>query len=59
MTGTEAVVVGPTGSDASVDQGQTWQRFDSGSLDTVDCAHDGACWASGALGRAAYLVTTH
>jgi len=58
VTGTAAVVVGPTGSDVSVDQGQTWQRFDSGSLDTVDCAHNGACWASGALGRAAHLVTT-
>ncbi|HEV8686467.1 MAG TPA: hypothetical protein VGQ84_04275 [Gaiellaceae bacterium] len=56
VTGRDAVVVGPTGSDASFDGGQTWQRFDSGTFDTVDCAHTGACWTSGALGRAAYLV---
>jgi photosystem II stability/assembly factor-like uncharacterized protein len=59
VTGQAAVAVGPSGSDASVDAGRTWTRFDNGSLDTVDCAHDGACWASGANGRAAYLVETH
>lgn len=56
VTGRDAVVVGPTGSDASFDGGQTWQRFDDGSFDTVDCAHPGACWASGVSGRAGYLV---
>jgi photosystem II stability/assembly factor-like uncharacterized protein len=59
VTGRDAVVVGPTGSNVSLDGGQTWRRFDSGSFDTVDCAHSGACWASGEHGRAAYLVTTH
>jgi hypothetical protein len=57
VTGRDAVVVGPTGSNVSLDRGHTWQKFDSGSFDTVDCAFRGACWASGEQGRAAYLVT--
>jgi photosystem II stability/assembly factor-like uncharacterized protein len=58
ITGRDAVVVGPSGSDVSQDQGQTWQRFDSGSFDTVDCANPNACWASGTQGRVAYLLRT-
>jgi photosystem II stability/assembly factor-like uncharacterized protein len=56
VNGRDAVVVGPTGSDVSRDAGQSWQGFDSGSFDTVDCASPDACWASGQGGRAAYLV---
>jgi photosystem II stability/assembly factor-like uncharacterized protein len=56
VNGRVAIVVGPTGSDVSVDRGLSWQRFDTGSFDTVDCAHGGACWASGEQGRVAYLV---
>jgi hypothetical protein len=56
VTGRDAVVVGPTGSDVSLDQGRSWSRFDVGSFDTVDCAGGHACWASGELGRAARLV---
>jgi photosystem II stability/assembly factor-like uncharacterized protein len=56
VNGRDAVVVGPTGSDVSQDAGQSWQRFDSGSFDTVDCARPAGCWASGQNGRAAYLV---
>jgi photosystem II stability/assembly factor-like uncharacterized protein len=56
VTGRAAIVVGPTGSDVSVDGGQTWQRFDTGSFDTVDCAHRNACWASGEQGRVAHLA---
>jgi hypothetical protein len=59
VTGRDAVAVGPSGSDASLDGGQTWTRFDNGSFDTVDCASSVACWASGEHGRAAHLVTTH
>ncbi len=59
VNGLIAIVVGPTGSDASFDHGRSWQRFDTGSFDTVDCAHSGACWASGAQGRAAYLIRQH
>jgi len=58
VNGSTAVVVGPTGSNVSVDRGHSWKRFDTGSFRTVDCAR-GACWASGADGRVAYLVTTH
>jgi photosystem II stability/assembly factor-like uncharacterized protein len=49
------IAVGPSGSDVSTNWGQTWTRFDDGSLHTIDCAHPHACWASGANGRAAYL----
>ena len=51
MTGREAIIVGPTGSEVSFDQGHSWQSFDSGSFHTVDCAGGHACWASGAQGR--------
>jgi photosystem II stability/assembly factor-like uncharacterized protein len=56
LNGHTALAVGPSGSDVSEDGGATWQRFDNGSLDTVDCASPVACWASGAGGRVAYLV---
>jgi photosystem II stability/assembly factor-like uncharacterized protein len=56
VTGTDAIIVGPTGSDASFDRGRSWHPFDSGSFHTVDCAGGHACWASGANGRVAYLV---
>ena len=56
MNGRVAIVVGPTGSDVTLDQGQTWQGFDSGSFDTVDCTRGRVCWASGEQGRVAYLV---
>ena len=59
VTGTIALAVGPSGSDVSVDQGVSWNRFDSGSFDTVDCAGGFACWASGEQGRVAKLVRTH
>jgi photosystem II stability/assembly factor-like uncharacterized protein len=49
------IAVGPTGSDISVDGGRRWHQFDDGTFDTVDCGHDGACWASGAQGRVATL----
>jgi photosystem II stability/assembly factor-like uncharacterized protein len=56
VTGTIAIAVGPSGSDVSVDQGQSWDRFDDGSFDTVDCAGGFTCWASGEQGRVAKLV---
>ncbi|HZT85435.1 MAG TPA: hypothetical protein VE984_08460 [Gaiellaceae bacterium] len=56
VNGHTAIAVGLSGSDVSTDFGATWQRFDDGSLDTVDCARPTACWASGANGRVAYLV---
>jgi hypothetical protein len=56
VDGHSAIAVGLSGSDVSEDFGTSWQRFDSGSLDTVDCASPVACWASGAAGRVAYLA---
>jgi photosystem II stability/assembly factor-like uncharacterized protein len=49
------VAVGLTGSDVSSDGGLHWRTFDTGQFDTVSCAHDGACWASGDQGRVAVL----
>ncbi|HEU6445516.1 MAG TPA: hypothetical protein VFL61_10705 [Gaiellaceae bacterium] len=56
VTGTDAIMVGPSGSDATFDQGRTWHGFDEGSFDTVDCAGGFACWASGEQGRVAFLT---
>ncbi len=56
VNGQVAIIVGPTGSDASADAGRSWVNFDGGSFDTVDCAGGWACWASGEQGRVAYLV---
>jgi len=53
------VAVGPSGSDVSLDGGLSWNQFDDGSFDSVECAHPGlrtACWASGTNGRVAKLV---
>jgi photosystem II stability/assembly factor-like uncharacterized protein len=51
-----AIVVGPTGSDATFDRGRSWQGFDVGSFDTVDCVKHRVCWASGEQGRVAFLT---
>ena len=53
-----AIIVGPTGSDATFNGGRSWEGFDEGSFDTVDCVH-GSCWAAGEMGRVAYLVRQH
>ncbi len=53
---TGALAVGPTGSDVTLDAGRTWWTFDTGSLDSVECSWDGACFGSGADGRVARLV---
>jgi photosystem II stability/assembly factor-like uncharacterized protein len=51
-----AIAVGPTGSDVSVDGGRSWTTFDTDRYDGVQCARDGACWASGTDGRVSRLV---
>jgi len=51
-----AVAVGPSGSDVSLDEGHRWTPFDTGSFDSVECADDGSCWASGEQGRVARLL---
>ncbi|WP_020673368.1 WD40/YVTN/BNR-like repeat-containing protein [Amycolatopsis nigrescens] len=53
--GRTVLAVGPTGSDISHDGGGHWRPVDTGSFDTVDCTHSGACWAAGEKGRAAVL----
>ncbi|MFI9352380.1 WD40/YVTN/BNR-like repeat-containing protein [Streptomyces lydicus] len=50
-----ALAVGPSGSDLTLDGGRTWQSFDNGSYDTVDCTPDLGCWAAGERGRIARL----
>lgn len=50
-----ALAVGPTGTDLTTDGGRSWRTVDTGSYDTVDCARDGTCWASGEKGRIARL----
>ncbi|MFJ3223416.1 WD40/YVTN/BNR-like repeat-containing protein [Streptomyces sp. NPDC086783] len=50
-----ALAVGPTGTDLTTDGGRTWRTVDTGSYDTVDCAPDLGCWASGEKGRVARL----
>ena len=56
VTGRDAIIVGPSGSDVSTDAGRTWRGFDEGSFHTVDCAGGFACWAAGTQGRVAFLV---
>jgi photosystem II stability/assembly factor-like uncharacterized protein len=50
-----ALSVGLTGSDVTYDAGRHWTTFATGQFDTVMCAGDGSCWASGDLGRVATL----
>jgi photosystem II stability/assembly factor-like uncharacterized protein len=50
-----ALAVGPTGTGLTTDGGRTWRTLDTGSYDTVDCAADLGCWASGEKGRVARL----
>ena len=52
---TGVIAVGPTGTDVSYDVGVTWKSVEKGSLDSVECTRDGACWASGSDGRVALL----
>jgi photosystem II stability/assembly factor-like uncharacterized protein len=49
-----AVAVGLDGSDLTMDEGQTWTRFDEATLLGVDRAGS-ACWAVGVGGMAARL----
>jgi photosystem II stability/assembly factor-like uncharacterized protein len=55
FTPATVLAVGLTGSDISYDAGVHWSSFDTGQFDTVSCAPDDSCWASGDLGRVAVL----
>jgi photosystem II stability/assembly factor-like uncharacterized protein len=50
-----AVAVGTSGSDLTLDGGRTWQNFDNGTFDAVECIRKHVCWASGSKGRVAKL----
>ncbi len=54
-TSRTVIAVGPSGSDVSTDGGATWTTFDDDRYDGIQCASDGACWASGTNGRVAQL----
>ncbi|WYZ38005.1 hypothetical protein EsH8_II_001511 [Colletotrichum jinshuiense] len=51
-----AVAVGPSGSDITLDGGRTWETFDTGSFDSVECLSGRVCWASGSRGRVGTLT---
>jgi photosystem II stability/assembly factor-like uncharacterized protein len=44
------------GTSLSLDEGQTWTRISDLGYHTLDCTHDGSCWAAGGNGRVALLV---
>ena len=49
--------VGLTGSDVSMNRGKSWAKFDSNSLNAVDCVKGtSVCWASGGGGVIATLA---
>jgi photosystem II stability/assembly factor-like uncharacterized protein len=57
-----ALAVGPTGSNISVDGGNSWKALAAvgtdpahAGFDSVECASDGACWASEQNGKVARL----
>lgn len=50
------VTVGMGGSDISYDHGAQWLPLNEG-FDSVECAEDGSCWASGENGRVAILAS--
>lgn len=49
------VAVGPSGTDVSHSGGRRWVLVDRTPYDSVDCAWDGSCWASGPDGGVAKL----
>ena len=49
------MVVGPTGSDVTVDGGKIWHGFSNVSLDAVECLCKQVRWASGPKGVVARL----
>ena len=52
LPGDRVLVVGPSGTGLSADQGQTWQRLDTEGFHSVACAK-GTCYAVGAKGKIA------
>jgi len=50
LPGDRVLVVGPSGTSLSADQGQTWQPLDTDSYHSVACAK-GTCYAVGGKGK--------
>lgn len=50
LPGDQLLLVGPSGSSLSGDQGQTWQKLDTESFHAIACAK-GTCYVVGANGR--------
>ena len=44
------------GTSVSLDDGRTWTRVSDLGYHTLDCTHDGSCWAAGGDGRVARLT---
>ena len=44
------------GTSVSLDGGRTWSRVSDSGYHTLDCTHDGSCWAAGGNGRVARLA---
>ena len=52
LPGDRLLVVGPSGTSLSADQGQTWQKLDEEGFHSMACAK-GTCYAVGAKGKVA------
>ncbi|MGF7218428.1 photosystem II stability/assembly factor-like uncharacterized protein [Spirosoma lacussanchae] len=55
LPGDRLLVIGPTGTSLSADQGQTWQRLDTEGFHAVACLK-GTCYAVGAKGKVSKQV---
>lgn len=55
LPGDRLLVVGPSGTSLSADQGQTWQPLDTEGFHSVACAK-GTCYAVGAKGKVSKQV---
>lgn len=55
LPGDRLLVVGPSGTSLSADQGQTWQKLDAEGFHSVACAK-GTCYAVGAKGKVSKQV---
>lgn len=51
------IVVGPAGTEASADDGDTWTHVPGPAFDAVRATADGGCWAAGPDGQVAVLAT--
>lgn len=55
LPGDRLLVVGPSGTSLSADQGQTWQKLDTEGFHSTACAK-GTCYAVGAKGKVSKQV---